>query len=148
MRCQGVEVEVEAVAAEDRHTTRCQDQRQRMYHGVGHRLGARADLHHGHQLGDGVAHCPDPQHIRFVPQSGEQFVQLEMPQGQVAEKVGVHAFGVLPGACQPSGRASGRGHSRTVTSECWKSKAASAMDSPRFTASSTCATCVAGVRSR
>jgi hypothetical protein len=58
--------------------------------------------------------------VRLVAQSGEEFIQLEMAEGQVLKKVGLHFLGVLTGAGQPSGRASGRGHRRIVTSECPK----------------------------
>jgi hypothetical protein len=37
----------------------------------------------------------------LVAQGGEEFVQLEMAEGQVVEEVSVDLFLVLPGAGQP-----------------------------------------------
>jgi hypothetical protein len=88
-----------------------------MQQGIRHVLGAWTELKGGDEFGGGVKGDPHPQVMCLVTQGGEEFVQLEMAQGQIPKKVGVHFLGMLTGAGQPSGRASGRGHRRRVTSE-------------------------------
>jgi len=98
MSGEGIEVEVEAIAGEDGETAWSQDERQRMDDGMRHSSSAWADQQRGDEPSDGVEGDPHPEVVGLVAQGDEEFVQLEMAEGQAVEKVSVDLFGVRPGA--------------------------------------------------
>jgi hypothetical protein len=97
----GIEVEVEAVAGENRQTAQSQDERNGVKQSMGHGLGAWTELKRGDEFGGWIKGDPPPQIMRLVTQGGEQLIQLQMTQVQVAEEMGVHLFSVLSRPRQP-----------------------------------------------
>lgn len=73
-------------------------------------MSAWANLKCGDKLGDRVTGRPDPEVMDLVAQGGEEFVQLEMAEGQVLEEVSVNVFGMLASAREPETN----GHFRMV----------------------------------
>jgi hypothetical protein len=65
------------------------------------KLGAWTELKRWDKFGGRVTGDPHPQVVRLVAQGGEEFVQLEMAEGQVPEKVGMNLLGVFARAGEP-----------------------------------------------
>jgi hypothetical protein len=97
----GIEVEVKAVAGKDWQTAWSQGQCHRVQQRIGHVLGAWTQLKCWDQFGGRLKGDPHPEVVGLVAQGGEEFIQLEMAEGQVLKKVGVHFLGMLTGAGQP-----------------------------------------------
>ena len=91
---EGVEVQVEAVTRKDWGAAGSQDERDRMDEGMGQVLSPRPDLQGGPDLGHGIKGDPHPEVVRLVAQSGEQLIQLEMPEVQMVEEMSLHLLGV------------------------------------------------------
>ena len=72
-----------------------------MKQGKGHVLGAWTEPKRRDQFGVWIKGDPHPQVVRLVAQGGIQLIQLEMPQVQVTEEVGMHLVGVLTRPRQP-----------------------------------------------
>jgi len=97
----GIEVEIEAVTGKDRQTARSQDEHDGVKQGIRHILGAWAELQRRQEFGHRVKRHLHPQVIGCVAQSGVQFIQLHMPEGQVPEEMSLSLVGVLTGAREP-----------------------------------------------
>jgi hypothetical protein len=97
----GIGIEVEAIAGEDRQTAWSQDERDSVEQSIGHVLGAWTELKRRDQLCGRVKGDPHPQVVGLVAQGGEQLIELEMTQVQVTEEVDMHLLGVLTRPRQP-----------------------------------------------
>ena len=70
---------------------------------MGHGLGARAELKHRKNLGEGIDGQPEPEDLVGAAQPGSEFVQLEMRDVETAEAALVEGLSVFPSAGQPGG---------------------------------------------
>jgi hypothetical protein len=68
---------------------------------VSHVLCTRPDQQGWHEFCLGIKGHPDPHVVGFVAEGGIEFIELQMADVQVTEKVGVHFFGVVAGAGEP-----------------------------------------------
>ena len=92
-----------------------------MENGVGHVLGARADMQDGHDFGDGAHGGPNPSNSlvedarRFWgakrgvgrAQNGPEFIELQNRQRQVGEQNSMQGMGVFGGASNPTAQGIG-----------------------------------------
>jgi len=103
MRSQGVKVEVEAIAGEDREAVRGQLLAQGMDEVMGRVLGADAEVEHRDQLAQWVNDDLEPPHVCPVAQPGPQFIELEVGEMQLLQPPVMQVGAVLAGACHPAG---------------------------------------------
>ena len=99
---QGIEVEVEAIAGEDREAVGCQVLPQGMDHVMGSILSARTEVEHRDQLAERVNDDPEPQHVGAVTQPRAEFIQLEVGQVQLLQPAVMQASTMLPGTRDPA----------------------------------------------
>jgi hypothetical protein len=78
MSGQRVEVEIEAIAGEDRQAARSQVPSQGVDNGMSHGLRARIELEHGQNLRARINDQTQPEHVSGATQSGSNFVQLQV----------------------------------------------------------------------
>ena len=101
MSSQRIEVQVEAIAGEERRAAWGQHLSQGMNHRMGHVLGAGTQLEDGQKLGAGINRQPEPLHLYMAAQPRAQFVQLEVREPQMAEGPLVQRLSVLACAREP-----------------------------------------------
>jgi len=99
---ESVEVEVEAIAGEHGQAADSQGKSQVVDQGMREGLGARAQCQSRDDLGLHVDCHPQPELAALVAQPGFQFVQLDVPQVEVAEQMAMEALGVHARAGEPS----------------------------------------------
>jgi hypothetical protein len=101
MSSQGVEVEIESVTGKQWDPTRRQSLVESMNKPMGHDLDARAELKDRNNLGERID--GQPEDLFGAAEPGEEFVQLQMWELEVAERVFVQRLRVQASTRQPGG---------------------------------------------
>jgi hypothetical protein len=96
---EGIEIEIEAIAGEEREAARGQDPPERVDHSMGRMLCTQNQMQDRKNLCAGVDDQPQPQDLLGATQPRPQFVQLDIRKLEMTEKVLVKALSVLP--CAP-----------------------------------------------
>ena len=98
-----IKVHIEAIAGEKGEAARGQHLSERVDEPMGHVLGARAELKHRQNLGEGIDGQPEPENLVGAAEPGAQFIQLQMREPEGAERALVQHLSVLTSARQPGG---------------------------------------------
>jgi negative regulator of sigma E activity len=100
MSGESIEVHIQAITGEDWEAARCQNLSQGVNDPMRRVLRARAQMEHRKKLRAGVDDEPEPQHVLATPEPRSQFIQLEMRELEVAERVLVQRLGMFPSASE------------------------------------------------
>jgi hypothetical protein len=100
---ESIKVEIQTITRKEWEAARSHSLSQIVDEQMGHVLGARAELKHGKDLGEGIDGQPQPEHLSGAAQPGAQFVQLQVWEVQMAEEALVQGVRVLASTRQPGG---------------------------------------------
>jgi hypothetical protein len=103
MSRQSIEVHIQAVTGEERKATRSQELSQGVNNHMRHVLRARTQVEDRNGLRQGIGCQPQPQHLRGAAEPCSQFIQLQVRELEVEERVLVQRLSVLPSTSQPGG---------------------------------------------
>jgi hypothetical protein len=101
--CQRIEVQVQAIAREDRKTLRSQPRTELVDDAMRRVLCPCAEVQDRDELGERIECHPQPEHVGSVAQVGAQFVELEVREVELAEPAVMEYGAVLAGARHPPG---------------------------------------------
>jgi len=100
---ESIEIQIEAIADEDRQAAKGQDLWERVDELMCHVLGTGTELKHRQNLGTRIDGQPQPQHLLRAPQPRAQFVQLEVREPEMSEAALMQGLSVLASPDQPCG---------------------------------------------
>lgn len=100
---EGILVQSQAIAGDDRHPVRGQDRSQRMDDPMSRVLGARPQMQHGDDFAQRIPGDPEPQDLLPGTQPRADLIELEMGQGQIVKQRLMQSFGLLTRPHEPPG---------------------------------------------
>ncbi len=100
---ESIKVHIQAITGEERQAARSQELSQGVDDSMRRVLHAGAEMKHRKNLCAGVDCQPQPEYLLVAAQPGAQFVQLEVRELEVAERVLVQGLCVLASSRHPGG---------------------------------------------